>query len=140
MRILKVLGVLFCTVFFLNPVFATDSDVIVTEAWTRASNSKTSASYMFITNNQNKDVILTSATSDIASIVELHKTVTENNISQMVHIDRLVIPAHNKVVLAPKGLHIMLIGLTKPLTKGEIVPITLHFENLNPIIVNTIVK
>lgn len=140
MKILRVLGVLFCTVFFLNPAFAVESDIAVTDAWTRASNGKTSASYMQIKNNQDKDVVLVSVTSDVASIVELHKTVTENNISQMVHIDRLVIPAHNEVILKPKGLHIMLIDLKKKLEKGDAVQLTLNFENTKSVVANTIVK
>ncbi|MBP9792278.1 MAG: copper chaperone PCu(A)C [Rickettsiales bacterium] len=140
MKIFRVLSVLFFTLLVLKPVFASESLVVVTDGWTRISNTKTSASYMTIKNIQDKDVILVSASSDFASIVELHKTVTENNISQMVPINRLVIPAHDEVLLKPKGLHIMLIGLKKPLVKGEVVPISLHFENMGPVTVNTIVK
>ena len=33
------------------------------------------------------------------------------------------------VVLEPGGYHIMLMGLTKPLTEGEMVPATLIFEH-----------
>jgi copper(I)-binding protein len=140
MKIFRMLSVLFFTLLVFKPVFACEPAVEVIDGWTRISNTKTSASYMQIKNTQDKDVILVSASSDVASIVELHKTVTENNISQMVPINRLVIPAHDEVLLKPKGLHIMLIGLKKPLVTGDVVPITLHFENISPVTVNTIVK
>lgn len=140
MKLLRILSVLFFTLLVFKPVFANEVEVVVTDGWTRVSNTKTSASYMQIQNKGDKDVVLVSASSEIASMVELHKTVTENNISQMVPINRLVIPAHDEVMLKPKGLHIMLIGLKKPLIKNDVVAITLHFENISPITVNTIVR
>jgi copper(I)-binding protein len=140
MKIFRILGIMLLAISFLNPAFANEKDIMITDGWTRASVTKTSAAYMQIKNLQNKDIVLVSVSSDIASLVELHKTVIENNISQMVPIDRLVIPAHQNVILAPKGLHIMLIGLKKTLSDGEIVPITLHFENAPSITINTVVK
>ena len=140
MKILKILGVLFCTVFFTGTTFAKSSDIVIKNAWARASNTKTSAAYMKIKNLTKSDVVFLSASSDVASIVELHKTVTENNISQMVPINKLVIPAKDKVVMKPKGLHIMLIGLKKPLNKGSYIPLTLHFENMKSLTINVEVK
>ena len=139
MKIFRILGVLFCTLFIASSVLA--AGVITTQdAWTRASNTKTSASYMKIQNHNNKDIIFVSATSEAAAIVELHKTVTENNISQMVPINKLLIPAGGEVLLQPKGLHIMLMGLKKRLAAGDVVPIILNFENHKPVLVNTVVK
>lgn len=140
MKILKTLGVLFCAMFFMGVTFAQTSDVVVKGAWVRASNTKTSAAYMKIKNKSKTDIIFLSASSDVASIVELHKTVTENNVSQMVPINKLVVPAQDKVVMKPKGLHIMLIGLKRALNKGEHVPITLHFEGIKSITINAEVK
>ena len=140
MKLLKIFGFLLGSIFCISTVSAQDAKLLIKDGWTRASVTKTSAAYMEILNEEKHDIVFSHASSDVASIVELHKTVTENNISQMVPINKLVIPANSKVVLQPKGLHIMLIGLKKPLVKGDIVPIVLHFEGYKSIIANAIVK
>lgn len=140
MKILKILSVLFCTIFVMGTTFAKDANIVVKDPWVRASTTKTSAAYMKLKNKTKNDIVFLSATSDVASIVELHKTVTEKNVSQMVPINKLVIPANNKVVMKPKGLHIMLIGLKHSLNKGDLVPITLHFEGMKSITINAEVK
>jgi copper(I)-binding protein len=40
----------------------------------------------------------------------------------------LEVPANGKLTLAPGGLHIMLMGLKKPLAAGSSFPLTLQFE------------
>ena len=140
MRMLKILSVLFCTLFFVGTTFAKSPEIVVKDAWVRASNTKTSAAYMKIKNKSKNDLVFSSASSDVASIVELHKTVTENNVSQMVPINKLLIPANDKVMLKPKGLHIMLIDLKKTLNKGDMVSITLHFDNMESKTINAEVK
>ena len=40
----------------------------------------------------------------------------------------LPIPAKGSVLLAPGGLHVMLMGLPQPLKAGTTLPLTLNFE------------
>jgi hypothetical protein len=44
------------------------------------------------------------------------------------------------VALAPGGLHVMLIGLTRPLAAGERVPLTLRFERAGAVTVEAEVQ
>ncbi len=48
---------------------------------------------------------------------------------EMRKIDRIPIPANGQVELKSGGLHLMLIGLTKPLKAGDKVSFTLQFSN-----------
>ena len=64
----------------------------------------------------------------------IHNTVTENDISTMVHLDELLIPAGETITFAPGGLHIMFMGLNgDPFKVGEVVPATLVFKNAGEI-------
>ena len=127
---LKFVSTLFAILF---TVFAHATEKIaITDAWVRDGNAGgNTAVYMNISNLSDKDIVLDKITSseNIASTIELHKTVTENGISQMVHIDKLILPAKQQVVLAPKGLHIMLMGLKHKLTKDMPVTLVLHFAD-----------
>ena len=52
----------------------------------------------------------------------------DDGVARMVHLDAIDIPAGGSVTLAPGGLHIMLMGLTGPVTEGDMIPATLVFE------------
>jgi len=98
--------------------------------WARSCDPhKTTAVYFDITNKLDKDEELLDAHTNIANMTEVHKTVTENGISQMVHIDRLVIPANKSVTFKPKGLHIMLMGVKQKLSPGDKFDLELTFKN-----------
>jgi copper(I)-binding protein len=40
----------------------------------------------------------------------------------------LTVPARARLVLRPRGPHLMIVGLRKPFVKGERIPLTLSFE------------
>jgi len=42
-------------------------------------------------------------------------------------VEAVPVPAGAKVTLAPKGLHLMLMGLDAPLVAGQSFPLTLQF-------------
>ena len=52
----------------------------------------------------------------------------EGNIMRMRGVPRLDLPAGRAVELKPGGYHVMMMGLARPLKKGEMVPIRLTFE------------
>ena len=102
----------------------------ITNAWARTGEVKANtAIYFEITNDLAIDEELLSASTTVADITELHKSVIENGISQMVHIDRLVIPAKKSVTFKPKGLHVMLMGLKQSLRSGDEFDLELTFKN-----------
>ena len=65
----------------------------------------------------------------IAKESQIHKTVTEQGVSQMVHINRVAIPHDSVVSFKPKGLHIMLMDLHEPLKVGEKFDLVLKFKH-----------
>lgn len=100
------------------------------EAWARkAVADSNSAIYLDIQNALDVDEELLGVTTNVADITSIHKTVIDNGISQMVHIDRLVVPAKKVVQLKPKGIHIMLMKLKKSLKPGEEFEVSLNFKN-----------
>lgn len=116
---------------FIVANFATAHDSLSIEnIWARTCRTNnTSAVYFQITNDSNVDEELLGARTDLFHMSEIHKTVTEKGVSQMVHIDRLVIPARKTVIFAPKGLHIMLMGAKQNLNAGDTFYLELDFKN-----------
>lgn len=124
-----------------SAAFACSKHITISDVWARPSHGKslTSAIYMKIENKGKLDYI-TGADTDVAKMTELHKTVTEQGISQMVHINRLALPKETVVELKPKGLHIMLMGLHKPLKPGDKFSLVISFENAGEMTVGVPVK
>jgi hypothetical protein len=89
-----------------------------------------SAAYMTLVNNGNADAAVVSASTDAAETVELHiSEMNEQGVMSMRPVEQIVIPANGQAVLQPGGLHVMLIGLTRDLTEGATVDLTLTLES-----------
>jgi hypothetical protein len=52
----------------------------------------------------------------------------EGGIMRMRPVQRIELPARKTVKLAPGGLHLMLIGVSRPLKAGDKLPLVLTFE------------
>lgn len=89
----------------------------------------TSATFLTIKNDTDKDIALIKANSDVAKHVELHEHVHENGMMKMRQVPKIMIPAKGETVLKPGGYHIMLIGLNRKIKAGDIVDLTLEFDN-----------
>jgi len=83
---------------------------------------------MTIVNTGASDDRLIAASSPIARMAELHETKEVNGVVKMTPVPVLEIKAGTKVILAPGGLHIMLMDLKAPLKPGQSFPLTLSFE------------
>jgi len=59
---------------------------------------------------------------------------------KMKELSELRIPANGQTVLAPKGYHIMLIGLVRPINEGENIPLSLNFADRATVEVEAVVK
>ncbi|MDI4659580.1 MULTISPECIES: copper chaperone PCu(A)C [Cobetia] len=74
------------------------------------------------------DTVLTGASTPMAATVELHSMQVTQERMQMHRIEQLAISSDAPLTMAPgSGPHLMLIGLTQPLTAGDKLPLTLHF-------------
>jgi copper(I)-binding protein len=89
----------------------------------------TSASFLLLKNDNNKEISLIKASSDVAKNVELHEHVHNNGMMQMRQVPKIVIPANSTQELKPGGYHIMLIGLTRKIKAGDKININLEFDN-----------
>jgi copper(I)-binding protein len=108
-------------------VQASDAPV-VTGAWSRATPPGVSvgAAYLVITGGD-KDDRLTGASSERAEMIELHEVVEEGGVAKMRSTEAVHIPAGKRVELAPKGRHLMLMGLDAPLVTGQTYTLVLEF-------------
>jgi len=133
------------TLLFCSLANACDShkEIKIKDSWVRPTmgGSHMTAAYMDIKNNCKEADVLYKVTSEQAGKIELHKVVTDDKgVSQMVQIDKIVIPAKQEVKLSPKGLHIMLFDVKSNLVAGEEVKMTLYFEKIGAIKITVPVK
>jgi len=108
--------------------------VLVEDAWVRATvgakDTTMTAAFMSLTNPGDSDIKLTSATSPVAGVVQLHEMATKDG--KMVMQEKaggITVPATSHAHLSPGGDHIMLMGLKQPLKAGDEVPLTLTFSD-----------
>ncbi len=125
----------------LIPALARAQTPITIETpWTRAAGQGgQGAGFITIRNAGAADRLL-SASTPAAGRTELHTMIRDGDIMRMRALDAIAVPAGGAVTLAPGGLHIMLIGLTRPLAVGEQVPITLVFERAGTVTVDLAVQ
>ena len=91
--------------------------------------AKSAAGYLEIVNAGGAADRLLGVETAIAKRAMLHATDHgADGVARMIHLDAIDIPADGTVLLEPGGLHIMLMGLTGPLTEGDMIPATLVFE------------
>jgi copper(I)-binding protein len=106
-------------------------ELAVLEAWARATPpaAAVAAAYLTIDNGAGGADRLLGASSDAAGRVEVHESRREGEVMRMRKVEPLDIPAGERVVFAPGGLHVMLMDLKAPLRQGEKLPLVLRFEH-----------
>ncbi|PIE44177.1 MAG: hypothetical protein CSA50_01445 [Gammaproteobacteria bacterium] len=117
--------------FFHVDLVLAEETITIKDGWVRLvpSVSRTTVAYMVIRNNSGHPDRLLSAASDIAERVVLHTTtMSDDGMMHMGHSASITIPAKGQVELGPAGTHLMLMGLTKPLVKGNKVVFDFVFE------------
>lgn len=113
----------------IAPFAARASDApTVSDAWARATppGVDVGAAYLVITGGSRADRLVGASTSR-AAMTHLHEVVESEGVAKMRAIEAVPIPAGAKVTLAPKGTHIMLMGLDAPLVAGQSFTLTLRF-------------
>lgn len=101
------------------------------DAWLRGTppGVTTAAIYGDLVNSTADEEVLLSISSDVAKHVMLHRTFREQQVTRMIHVEKLVLAPESRLRLSPGGLHLMLIGLRKSLVDGDRVLIQLHFQS-----------
>jgi len=105
------------------------AQVTVRDAWVRGTVPKQQASGAFMQLSADKDTRLIAAKSSVANVVEIHEMVMDGDVMKMRQIPGLDIVPGRVLDLKPGGFHVMLIDLKGQLKGGDVVPITLVFED-----------
>jgi hypothetical protein len=96
------------------------------DAWIRATpGSDVAAAYLTLHNGAAQPVEIVAVRTPLAAQAMIHETTVSNGQSSMRPHQPLRIAGGTTVRLAPGGLHIMLHGLTHPLSPGDEVPLVL---------------
>lgn len=105
-------------------------DLVIDTPWARASvgQSRPAAAYITIRNTGAGADRLTAITTPVAGMPMVHQSATTDGIARMTAMGMLEIPAGTTVMMAPGGLHVMLMDLTQALDKGATFPLTLTFQ------------
>jgi hypothetical protein len=125
----------FCAASIAVAGAAEPSDIVVTNAWARATptGAKTGAAYFTVTNKGKEADKLVSAAAPVAGEAQLHTTITENGVMKMRPLAAIDLKPGASVTLKPGGMHLMLMKLTHPLKQGDSFPLALTFEKAGKI-------
>lgn len=72
---------------------------------------------------------VTAAKSSVFADVSIHETTQTNGVSRMRAVPELLLPAGKSVMLAPGGLHLMLMEASAPLQEGAQVPVSFTLQD-----------
>jgi copper(I)-binding protein len=137
---IAVLPLLF--VFALAACSSASAAPTVSAAWVRPPMGADlpAAGYVTIVGGGAGDALL-SASSPVATAVEVHETMAgASGMTGMRPVGRIDVAAGATVKLEPGGYHLMLMGVTGPLTVGQQVEITLTFEKAGKVSVQAEVR
>ncbi len=98
-----------------------------------------SAAYLTL-ENHGPLIKLVAVEASFAKEAQLHTIFEEDGMVKMRQVEIFTIPQHGRLVLSESGKHIMLLGLKQPLISGELVTLTLKFNNGSELPVNLMVS
>ncbi len=129
---MKKLSLMLATLLFSAGVLAGAADAVsVQDPYVRLAppNAPATGGFMVIRNNGDKDVKLMKADNPASRVTELHNHINDNGVMRMRPVAAIEIKSKGEAVLKPGGLHVMLIDLKAPMKEGDVVPITLTFDD-----------
>jgi copper(I)-binding protein len=125
-----------CALFLLGLIgTAQAQSIVIDKAVARATVGKmpNGAAFLQIENKGADDALL-SGSSPASSRIEIHTMSMEGDVMKMRALDQLELKSGQRVEMKPgSGIHIMLMGLKKPLAVGEKFPLTLNFRKAGKI-------
>lgn len=101
----------------------------IDQPWARDTVGRTASAAVFMTIRSPAADRLVGASSEIAGETDLMTMSGGSEAMGMIYLDSIDIPAGEPVDLDPRGLHVWLADLERPLVAGESFPLTLTFEN-----------
>ena len=131
----KLLARLSVCVFACLSLAAQAQNIVIGEAIARATVGKmpNGAAFLQIENKGPDDVLL-SGSSSASARVEIHSMTMEGDVMKMRALNQLELKSGQRIEMKPgSGVHIMLMGLQKPLKVGDKFPLTLNFRQAGKI-------
>lgn len=129
---MKQLSLLAAGLMFSAGVLAGAADnITVQDPYVRLAppNAPATGAFMVIKNTGDKDVKVLKADNPASRVTELHTHLNENGVMKMRPVAAIEVKAKGQAVLQPGGLHVMMIDLKAPMKEGDVVPITLSFDD-----------
>lgn len=109
---------------------AATAKVQISDGWVRWLPGKLpAAGYMTLLNTSDKPIDLVAASSPDYGDVMLHQTVNNGSMSSMQMADKLPLPPHEKVKIAPGGYHLMMSDPARAIAPGATVQLQLRFSD-----------
>lgn len=110
------------------------TSVTMADSWVKSTSGTAdpsmTAAFGVLTNSSDKDITVVSAVTDASDHTELHEMAMVGGAMVMRPITGgIKIPANGTAVLAPGGLHVMIMDVTKDITPGDDVHVTLTLSD-----------
>lgn len=114
-----------------TPAAGSQADsVTVSDAWVKATDEEMTAAFGRLANGTDTDVTLVGATTDVATMVEVHEVAMIDGAMVMQPKEGgVTVRAGATAVLEPGGDHLMLMSVTGPIRPGDQITITLEFSD-----------
>lgn len=124
-------------VFLALPALAAGIEVQDPYARSASDMATTGAAFMVITNAGGTADRLIGVASEAAEKVELHTHREDSNgVMRMIHVEEgFDLPADGQIVMERGGHHVMFMGLKKPMAQGDMIDVTLTFEQAGDVTV-----
>ena len=122
------------------PAFA--GELAVSNAWSRTTPPGVTVGVVYFTlkNDTGKSDRLLKLSTPVATKVQVHRTEILDGIARMREVAVLHVDAGQTLEFAPNGMHVMLMGLKKPLVEGQKFDLELLFEVAGPRKVKVVVR
>ena len=88
------------------------------------------AAYFTLRNKSDNDLTLIAVSGSISERIEIHEHIMDNGLMKMQEVaDGIVLPAGEKTRFKPGGYHIMIMDLNQDIKEGDIIELTLEFDD-----------
>jgi copper(I)-binding protein len=121
---------------------ASAGGLAVTGAWSRTTPRGVTVGvvYFKLHNDTAKSDRLLKLKASVATSAGVHRTEVIEGVAHMRDVAVLHVAAGERVAFEPGGMHVMLMGLKKPLVEGQTFDLELQFEVAGPRKVRVVVR
>jgi copper(I)-binding protein len=121
---------------------AAGQSLAIGDAWIREAppGAAVLAGYLRLDNPGDKALVIEAFHSQDFERIELHRTIVEDGVARMLHVDRLAVPPGDSVSLEPGGMHLMLFNPARPLRQDDRVVFSVELAGESSLRFEAVVK